>query len=163
MPGGMRWQKDGRLGHAQPVMVVDAQHRPRPDRLAQFGRARCAVRPMDSRGSNRLAIAAGIGMPGAGADDVPAALDQQLHLLDQLRPHRRAGGGEAGHVVALLAAQQLVDRHAQRLAGDVVQGDVDGRDRRRSARARPRNTGCGTSPATARRYACGSRPIRNSR
>ena len=31
--------------------------------------------------------------------------------------------------VALLAAEQLVDRHAERLALDVVQGDVDRRDR----------------------------------
>ena len=32
--------------------------------------------------------------------------------------------------VALLAAEQFVDRHAERLALDVVQGDVDRRDRR---------------------------------
>ena len=32
------------------------------------------------------------------------------------------------HLVPHLAAQQIIDRHAQRLALDVPQGDVDGRD-----------------------------------
>ena len=43
----------------------------------------------------------------------------------------QAGGGEGRHLVPLPSAQQLVDRHAQHLALDVVQRDVDGRDRRR--------------------------------
>ena len=41
-----------------------------------------------------------------------------------------AGRGEGRDAVALLAAEQLVDRHAERLALDVVEGDVDGGDRR---------------------------------
>ena len=88
-----------------------------------------AVTPIDSRGSKSVSIAAAIGVAGRGADDAPAALEQQLRVLDQTRPHRRAGGREARHVVAVLAAQELVDGHAERLARDVVQRDVDRRDR----------------------------------
>ena len=41
-----------------------------------------------------------------------------------------SGRGKSGDTVALLAAQQFVDRHPQRLALDVVQGDVDRGNRR---------------------------------
>src|SRR5436190_23979945 len=41
-----------------------------------------------------------------------------------------SGRGEGGDAVALLASEQLVDRHSQRLALDVVKGDVDGGNRR---------------------------------
>ena len=59
------------------------------------------------------------------------ARDQLAGLLDhRRRPRLVAGRGEGRDAVALLAAEQLVDRHAERLALDVVQRDVDGRDRR---------------------------------
>ena len=38
------------------------------------------------------------------------------------------GAGESRHPVPLLAAEELVHRHAQRLALDVVERDVDRRD-----------------------------------
>jgi len=60
----------------------------------------------------------------------PARCDQRLGLFDHFRPRRRAGGGEGRDAVTLFAAQQLMDRNTERLALDVVQGDVDRRDRR---------------------------------
>ena len=54
---------------------------------------------------------------------------QLLRLLDHLRAAGPAGGGEGRDDVALLAAEELVDRHAERLALDVVERDVDRRDR----------------------------------
>ena len=51
-------------------------------------------------------------------------------LASSIRPGPigAAGRREERDEVALLAAEQLVDRHAERLALDVVQRDVDGRD-----------------------------------
>ena len=55
-------------------------------------------------------------------------LQQEPGVLDQLWSHRRRGGREKRDVVALLAAEELIDGHAERLALDVIQGNVDRRD-----------------------------------
>src|SRR5579859_1090391 len=67
-------------------------------------------------------------MAGGGADDVPATLEQQVGIFEQLRAHRGGRGRETGDEVAVFAAQQLIHRYAERFTGDVVQRDVDGRD-----------------------------------
>src|SRR5437762_13893388 len=58
--------------------------------------------------------------------DRPTFRQQALRGLDQRRAHRRQGDREQRYVVALPTAKQLVDRYAERLAGDVVERDVDG-------------------------------------
>ena len=99
-----------------------------PQRLAGLdapfgGRRRCSRAARRCRrsswpaGTKRIAFQpASISVPG---------------LLDHLRrPARRAWSANVGMQVALLAAQQFVDRHAECLALDVVQRDVDRRDGR---------------------------------
>src|SRR5262249_13223190 len=67
-------------------------------------------------------------MARRSADDAPAMLQKHVCIFDQPWAHGRGGRREARHAVALLAAQQLVPGHAERLAGDVMERDVDGRD-----------------------------------
>ena len=56
----------------------------------------------------------------------------KAHLLDLEAPIGHGLGGElktglvGAHLVAALAAQQLINRHAQGLALDIPEGDVDG-------------------------------------
>ena len=64
------------------------------------------------------------------ADRLPALRLEFEHLLDGFRARGfRTRRGEGRNEIALLAAQQLVDRHAERLALDVVERNVDRRDR----------------------------------
>jgi hypothetical protein len=117
-----------RFSHAQPVVVVGPNHGSRP-----HGRAQGGV-PLggDGNGLARLEAVAAVADPGTvnrGANALPAIGHVALHLLDQVVPVLRAGGDKAGHEVALLAAQQLVDGHAEALGHQVVQRDVDGRHR----------------------------------
>ena len=58
----------------------------------------------------------------------PAAGDHAGHVLHDTRAHGGVGGGEAGHVMALGASQELVDRHVEAAGHEVVQCDVDCRD-----------------------------------
>ena len=71
------------------------------------------------------------GIPPPRADAGPARGDEALHLFDDARPRTRTGGHEARHQVALLAPQELIHRHSQAARHQVVQGDVDRRQRRR--------------------------------
>ena len=64
-------------------------------------------------------------------DALPAILDECLRLGEGRVLVPLARRREAGHEVAVPAAQELVDRYAQRLALDVVEGDVDGGERPR--------------------------------
>ena len=151
-PSGIFWQKLAASATREAVVVVDAEH----DVVAQF-LARLDA-PWRRRGDRLARLVDGRGCRGRPGDRRMAfqpCVDQHLGLLDHLGAGLGVGGGEGRDAVAMLAAEQLVDRHAERLALDVVQGDVDRRDRRRAARGRPRNTGCDTSPATARRCASG--------
>ena len=50
---------------------------------------------------------------------------EQLDVVDQRRPGA-LGGGKAGDLLALFAAEQLIDRDVERLAHDVVERNVDG-------------------------------------
>ena len=50
---------------------------------------------------------------------------EQLDVVDERRPGA-LGGGKAGDFLALFPAEQLIDRHVERLAHDVVERDVDG-------------------------------------
>jgi len=52
-------------------------------------------------------------------------------LVDHLRPRLGGGGREGRHPVPVLPAEELVDGHAQRLAADIVERDVDRGDRGR--------------------------------
>ena len=58
----------------------------------------------------------------------PSGFEQRLALLDHFGAGRRRSRGEGRDAVALLAAEQFVDRHAQGLALDVVEGDVERRN-----------------------------------
>ena len=116
----------GGLRHAQPMVEVDAKDHLVPQRLAAldrpfggFGDAFAwlidLVRPLARRDE---------------ADRLPSLRLEFEHLLDDFRARGfRTRGRERRNEIALLAAQQLVDRHSERLALDVVQGDVDRRDR----------------------------------
>ena len=66
-----------------------------------------------------------VGCMHAGANDVPPLRHEHLGLFDQAWPHRRLGRGEHVAPIAMLAAEQLVDRYPKRLALDVVEGDID--------------------------------------
>ena len=139
------------LRDRQAVVVVDAEH----DGLAELlARLDAPLRRLGDALA-RLVDAAAVVAGREEADGAPAHRHQFLRLLDHLGAARALGRREGRDVVALLAAEQLIDRHAERLALDVVQRDVDRRDRGRAARGRPRNTGCGTSPARARRWRTG--------
>jgi hypothetical protein len=97
-------------------------------RVSQPGRGRAdRLARLEERSSQPVAL---VGRVHRGTDHAPALREQQLDVVDHPLTGRR-GVGEERHVVALLAAEQLVDRHAERLALDVVQGDVDRRDRGR--------------------------------
>ena len=78
----------------------------------------------------RLEAVAVVLAGGEEADRGPAGSGEGLGLLDHLRAGGGPGRGEGRDAVALLAAEELVDRYAERLALDVVERDVDGRDRR---------------------------------
>src|SRR5918993_2289743 len=57
-------------------------------------------------------------------------LEQHLCLLDHRRTGLREGRCEGRNAVALLAAEEFIDGHAEGFALDVVERYVDGRDRR---------------------------------
>lgn len=109
------------------MMVVDAEHEVVAQRLA------CPVQHARG-GADRF----------ARLEDVPAALPdrEEAYRLPPLRAQFPgpfdgsialglvSGRGEGRDAVALLAAEQLINRHPQRLALDVVKGDVDRRDGR---------------------------------
>src|SRR3954466_9535325 len=104
------------------MMIVDAQHQVvaqrltrfvehsggRPDRLARLEDVLAAL--SDRKEADRLPSLCG---------QFAGSLDSDFAL--RLVP----SGGESGNTVALLAAQQFVNRHTQHLALDVVQSDVD--------------------------------------
>ena len=116
-----------RFGHAQSVVVVGPNHGSRP-----HGRAQGGV-PLGGDGDRLTRLEDSVAVhpkaPDQGSDALPAIGHVPLHLLDQVVQVLRAGGDEAGHVLALLAAQQLVDGHIKALGHQVVQGDVNGRHR----------------------------------
>jgi hypothetical protein len=116
-----------RFSHAQPVVVVGPNHGSRP-----HGRAQGGV-PLGGDGDRLTRLEDSVAVrpeaPDQGSDALPALRHVALNLLDQVVQVLRAGGHEAGHEVALLAAQQLVDGHIKALGHQVVQGDVNGRHR----------------------------------
>ena len=115
-----------RLGDAQPVVIVDAEDHLVAERLARLARTtrRCA---RYARAARRRRV---FSCPlGDSRMQLQPASTSSFACSIISGPGARAGGGEGRDAVALLAAEQLVDRHAQRLALDVVQGDVDRRDR----------------------------------
>ena len=144
----------GGLGDRQAMVVVDAEHDVVAQRLARlrapFGGVGDATRaarrrPCCSwprRGERRMRV--------------PAVRDQ-LAWPARSSPARGSARvvAKVGMTSRCLPPSSSIDRHAERLALDVVERDVDRRDRRGAARGRPRNTGCGTSPARARRCASG--------
>ena len=109
-----------------------------------------AVTASASRGSKRSGSSAVAPSPGVGdggpsaagppcgarpaprhareePDRLPALVDQAHRAVDERRAHRGPDGREQRHEVALLPTEQLIDRDAEGLAGDVVEGDVDRR------------------------------------
>ncbi len=143
-------------------MIVDAEHHFVAQRFARLVEHPVRSAPIDSRGS-KMFLAVLPEREEADRLSSPAA-HQLLGSFDRsIALGLVAGRGEGRNVVALLAAQQLVDRHTERLALDVVERDVDAPKSPPAGRGRLRNTGCDTFPARSRRCAIGSRPMRNSR
>ena len=105
-------------------MIVDAER----DRVAQ----RLARRDQPARrDGDRLArlVDGRRAVVCAGQTEArPALLHEEPALVDHRRPRLGGGGREGRHPVPLLPAEKLVDRHAQRLAANVVERDVDRRD-----------------------------------
>ena len=108
-------------------MVVDAERRPVADRLA--GRDQGVGGRPDRRARIEDPL---LGIHRHRQSHAgPAVVHQPQHVGHRLFAEAVPGGGEARHAVALAAAQELVHRHAQRAGHQIVQGDVDGRQRRR--------------------------------
>ena len=91
------------------------------------------------RAAHHFAPAVAVDVDAVGAElegcDPPFAL-QRVHLV--ARGFRIGRGVQAGvnlHAVAHIAAQQHVDRHAQRLGGNIPHAMVECRDRRQPQRA----------------------------
>ena len=84
--------------------------------------------PINSRGSKMSLLLCPIGKKRIACQ--PCATQFAGSLDGDIALGLVPGRGEGRDAVALLAAEQLVDRHAQRLALDVVQRDVDGGNRR---------------------------------
>ena len=84
-----------------------------------------AVAVIDLRGSNLAALV----VAGHDADALPPGLDEGARLAQDLLGTLAGRAGEGGHRVALPPAQQLIDRHAQALAQDVVKRDVARQER----------------------------------
>ena len=99
-----------------------------PDRLARLRPASAPSTAIDSRGSKTLVAV--VARAGRGGCSSSPARSSSLASSIISGPARRAVVAKRD-AVPLLAAEQLVDRHAQRLALDVVQRDVDRRDRGR--------------------------------
>ena len=74
----------GGLRHIQAMVIVNAQHGRRSQCLAQLDQRCGGHRDGFARLEQRRVIR--LGVADAGADDVPAALQQQLRVLDQPRP-----------------------------------------------------------------------------
>ena len=152
-----------RLGDRQPVVVVDRRAMTSgPTRLAQPRSQRRRRRRSTRAARRRVPPAVSSGAWIHVRTTFQPCATSSLRVLDQSPGPSALGRREERHVVAMLAAEQLVDRHAERLAADVVERDVDRRDGGGERRGRPRSTGSsGTSPARARRLCIGSRPTRN--
>lgn len=65
---------------------------------------------------------------GSGANNAPALAFQSQHIFDKPLIKGRGTGGKQRYAVALSAAQKLVYRHAESLAFDIVQGNIDSGD-----------------------------------
>ena len=85
-----------------------------------------AFRQVFTRLIDRVGSVPGRGQPHRR----PAVIDQHPCLFDHIRPGRGRGGRECRHTITLPAAEQVIHRHAQRLALDVMEGNIDRRDRR---------------------------------
>ena len=77
----------------------------------------------------RLHALAGLDLDGAKA--FPGALARELRHLDRLAVRHRVAEGDA---IAHPAAEERVDRHPERLAGEVPQGHFHSRDRELAVR-----------------------------
>ena len=69
-------------------------------------------------------LIAGLGVSGDEAHGRPALVDVADGVVDGVRAHRRAGGDEAGDVVSLRAAEELVYGDAEAFGDEVVERDV---------------------------------------
>ena len=113
-----------RFGDRQPVVIIYAEHH----FVAEF-----LARPVQQarRGGNglaRLEDIAAVLPDGKEADGVEPHLHELAGTLHRPFPGSISRGGEGGNDMALPAPEQFVNGHAERLALDVVKGDVDGRD-----------------------------------
>ena len=61
-------------------------------------------------------------------DDIPTIFDQQIGILNQLLKRFGKGGGKTGDKISLFPTEQLVNRHTECLARDIVKCDVNSRD-----------------------------------
>ena len=112
-----------RLGHRQPMMIIDAEDDIVAQRFARLVEHPRGRTDRFARLEDGLAVLPG----GEEADRLPSLFAQFAGSVDgPIALGLVSGGRERGDAVALLAAEQLVDRHPERLALDVVESDVDG-------------------------------------
>lgn len=115
------------LRHRQPMMIVDAEHHVLAQRLARLVQHARRGAYRLARLEDVLAVLAG----GKEADRLPSLRAQLMGAFDgSIARGFVSGRGEGGDAFPLLAAEQFVDRHSQRLALDIMKGDVDGGNRR---------------------------------
>ena len=117
-----------RIGQVQPGVDIEGQLDLVADRLAH------GLELLDRR-LHRLARLQDLARPAASPSaqtSSPPALSFRHDLTSSDYIHAVAGVVRVAHnLVAHAPAQQLVDRHAQRLALDIPQRDIDRRDGRR--------------------------------
>src|SRR5690606_4762631 len=93
--------------------------------------ARLVENPRRGRnGLPRLEYVWAVLADGEEPDRIEPHLHQFLRPFHRALPGTVAGRGKSGDDVALLATQKLIDGNTKGLALDVMQRDVDGRDRR---------------------------------
>ncbi len=111
------------LRHGQAVVVVDAQDGLRADSFAHPGHT---LGGADQRAPGfEAARLVRMALHARQADAGPAGLQAALREFHDAADLVGADGRKGVNEVAVLAAEQLPDRHAERLALDVVQRDVD--------------------------------------
>src|SRR5688572_14746672 len=108
------------------MMIVDAED-DIAQRLARLVEHPCGRADRFARLEDALAV-----LPrGEKADRLPPLRAQLAGSFDGgIALGLVSGGSESGDAVTLLAAEQLVDRHPERLTLDVVESDVDRGNRR---------------------------------
>ena len=146
-----------RLGRRQPAVDLDAEVDVVADRLAVLAHRLDRVADLGGVGLEVGTVARLVEERRQVADGREARLlgvDAALHQL--LASCRRRRGSRPAPCRGTLPPSRLVDRHAEVLAGDVPERDVDGAERAHDRRARGSGSS-GTCTASGARSGAGPR------